>query len=61
MRWSDEDGLTRVPAHHLLGTRALAGMWHRRRHLGAEAVTRFMAAVPGLRRALAYPTLDVPA
>jgi hypothetical protein len=53
MRWADEEGLTRLPAHHLLGSRAIAGMWHRRRRFGSEAVTHFSRAVPRIRSALA--------
>jgi molybdate transport repressor ModE-like protein len=52
MHWADEEGLARLPAHHLLGSRALAGMWHRRRRLGSDVVAQFLKAVPSIRRAL---------
>jgi DNA-binding transcriptional LysR family regulator len=60
MRWSDEEGLIRVAAHHVLGTRAIAGMWHRRRRSSSEAVARFTRALPRIRSALAA-RLDVDA
>jgi molybdate transport repressor ModE-like protein len=53
MRWSSEEGLTRLAAHHLLGTRVIAGMWHRRRRAGSEAVAQFLSAVPTIRSMLA--------
>jgi molybdate transport repressor ModE-like protein len=53
MRWGDEAGLARRSAQHLIGTRALAAIWQRRRLSRFAQAVRLLDEVDAIRGALA--------